>query len=104
MPAIRDRTTAMQGSGLPLLVCTMGCRPRAQWQPSTLALLVFGVQLAFGCAAPGARPEGPVAARAAEPSTPAISGEVTVLAAASLSDAFGEMGERFHAASPNATI
>jgi molybdate transport system substrate-binding protein len=39
-----------------------------------------------------------------EPSSAPITGEITVFAAASLTDAFNELGERFRATNPNATV
>jgi molybdate transport system substrate-binding protein len=64
--------------------------------------LLSGLLLACGPAAapaPTAAPANP----ASKPSGP-ISGEVTVFAAASLTDAFQELGDRFQAANPNSRV
>ena len=47
---------------------------------------------------------GPTTDTSPSPAAAAISGEVTVFAAASLNDAFRELGERFQAANPNSRV
>jgi molybdate transport system substrate-binding protein len=81
-----------------------------------LAALIIAALLLAACAAPASRPTGASPSGGGSPapssspgpaSNPAatpVSGEITVFAAASLTDAFTEIGERFKAANPNATV
>jgi molybdate transport system substrate-binding protein len=84
--------------------------------------VLVGLSLAIviaGCAAPPARNTGtpvgsnvsaasPVASGSPAISAPSagapVSGEITVFAASSLTDAFNEIGERFKAGNPNASV
>ena len=86
-------------------------------QRSAQLLLVgiLGLMLA-ACAAPASRPTDASGGKSAAaqagsdppiPGNPAaapVSGEITVFAAASLTDAFNEIGDRFKAANPGATV
>lgn len=62
------------------------------------ALILFALILSTACNAPRMTPPtSPV-------QPPALSGEIIVFAASSLTDAFGEIGERFKAANPDVAV
>lgn len=76
-------------------------------------LVAVGLLAVGGCAAPGGpavgrseasspRPDGSAASTDADP--PAVRGDLIVLAAASLTESFTELGEMFEAANPGVTV
>ncbi len=83
--------------------------------PSSTSIFLTLCLLIAGCAAPArstsppaaGNPSAPLSAAPVTSSNPApatVSGEITVFAASSLTDAFNELGERFKTSNPNATV
>ncbi len=86
-----------------------------RWVIPALVLL----SVLAGCSMPADRNAGPLAGASSSAASPVtsgspgsaasaalapVSGEITVFAASSLTDAFNEIGERFKAANPNASV
>jgi molybdate transport system substrate-binding protein len=78
------------------------------WSP--LAAPLFGLLLVLACASPSAPPPTPAPTATPQPTTPtarpasAVSGEVVVFAASSLTDVFQDMAASFQQANPNAKL
>ena len=68
------------------------------------ALLALTACGSSGSSAPSASGSSSAAASAAAPTTPAITGKVTVFAAASLKNTFTQFGKEFEAAHPGVTV
>ena len=91
VPAATAVTAQVPASTAPVPATTAATAPAAQ-VPAATAATVPAAQVPAATGATAPLPGG------------AVSGEVTVFAAASLTDAFREIGERFQAANPNSRV
>ena len=66
--------------------------------------LLIGALVVLGLAAASCGEDDAASARSTTGSASAVTGDITVFAAASLTDAFTELGEAFEAANPGATV